>query len=346
MFQSFFKSKKWIIWAYGGGAFLLVSLYLQVKMTTYFNEWYGEFYNVLQVATKHDISDFYELIIDFSWIAFPYILLGMGTNFFTRLYVLRWREAITFYYMPKWRHVEEEIEGSSQRIQEDIFRFARIVESMGLQIVRAIMTLIAFIPILWGLSKHIDLPIFTFLNNVEGALVYVSFVISLGGLVISWFVGVKLPKLEYNNQKIEAAFRKELVYAEDDKKNYGKLETIGELFLGIRYNYHRLYLHYGYFDLWVITYGQIMILVPYLMMVHGLFKGSFALGILMQTSSAFSRVHHSFSLFIDNWTTITELRSVTLRLQEFEANLEKLSVKPHTDVTQESPVVDLPQSES
>ena len=336
MFRSFFKSKKWAIWAYGGSALILVSIYFQVKMTALINEWYRTFYNILQNATDYKITDFYESMIDFSWIAFPYVILGMGTNYFTRLYVLRWREAITFYYMPKWRAVEEEIEGSSQRIQEDMFRFARIVESLGLQIVRAIMTLIAFIPILWGLSQYLDLPVLQFLNTTDGALVYISFVVSLGGLIVSWFVGNKLPHLEYNNQKVEAAFRKELVYAEDDKKNYGALETIGELFLGIRYNYHRLYLHYGYFDLWVISYSQLMIVVPYLLMAHGLFKGAFALGVLVQTSNAFARVHHSFSLFIDNWTTITELRSVVLRLTEFEANIDKYTKDQNIPTESES----------
>ena len=46
---------------------------------------------------------------------------------------------------------EEEIEGASQRIQEDCNRFARIV-GLGLQVVRAIMTLVAFVPVLWALS--------------------------------------------------------------------------------------------------------------------------------------------------------------------------------------------------
>jgi len=32
--------------------------------------------------------------------------------------------------------------------------------------------------------------------------------VSVGGLAISWFAGIKLPGLEYNNQKIKAAFRK------------------------------------------------------------------------------------------------------------------------------------------
>jgi peptide/bleomycin uptake transporter len=127
-----------------------------------------------------------------------------------------------------------------------------------------------------------------------------------------------LPGLEYNNQKVEAAFRKELVYGEDDRKNYVKPPTILELFTGIKFNYHRLFLHYGYFDLWLIMYNQTMIIVPYLLMGPGLFTGAMTLGVLIQTSSAFREVQSSFSLFLQNWTRITELRSIYKRLNEFE----------------------------
>ena len=148
-----------------------------------------------------------------------------------------------------------------------------------------------------------------------------ALLVSLGGLLISWFVGIKLPGLEYNNQKVEAAFRKELVYAEDDKVNFGKTETIIELFTGIKVNYHRLFLHYGYFDIWLNFFEQLMVIVPYLIMGPGLFTGLITLGVLVQVSNAFSKVRESFSIFIGNWTTITELRSIHKRLKEFEHNI-------------------------
>ena len=226
---------------------------------------------------------------------------------------------MTFNYIPKWQGVESEIEGASQRIQEDCNRFARIIESLGLQVIRALMTLIAFIPILWTLSDKVDIPI---LRDIEGSLVWFTLIISLGGIVISWFVGIKLPGLEYNNQRVEAAFRKDLVLGEDDKKNYAQTETLLELFTGIRFNYHRLYLHYGYFDGWMTTYDQFMIIAPYLIMGPGLFTGLITLGVMVQVSNAFSRVHGGFALFLHNWTTITELRSIWKRLSEFERNLE------------------------
>jgi len=253
-------------------------------------------------------------------IAFPYIVLAFFTGWFTRIYGLRWSEAITFSYIPQWQAVEYEIEGASQRIQEDCNRFARIVESLGLQAIRAMMTLIAFIPILWVLSEKVDLPI---LRDVKGSLVWFSLIVSLGGIIISWFVGIKLPGLEYKNQRVEAAFRKDLVLGEDDKVNYGQTETLLELFTGIRFNYHRLYLHYGYFDGWSTTYDQFMIIAPYLIMGPGLFTGLITLGVMVQVSNAFSRVHGGFALLLHNWTTITELRSIWKRLSEFENNLSK-----------------------
>ena len=338
MLKSFFLEKKWRLWSWGGLLLLIVSLWFQVQMTVAINVWYGKFYDLLQNAgdyvdkPQEGIQLFFSQLISLEYIlngfegdlsfvviAFPYIFLAIFTGWFTRIYGLRWREAMTFNYIPKWQAVESEIEGASQRIQEDCNRFARIIESLGLQVIRALMTLIAFIPILWTLSEKVDIPI---LKDIDGSLVWFTLIISLGGIVISWFVGIKLPGLEYKNQRVEAAFRKDLVLGEDDKKNYAQTETLLELFTGIRFNYHRLYLHYGYFDGWMTTYDQFMIIAPYLIMGPGLFTGLITLGVMVQVSNAFSRVHGGFALFLHNWTTITELRSIWKRLHEFERNLE------------------------
>ena len=338
MLKSFFLEKKWRLWSWGGLLLLIVSLWFQVQMTVAINTWYGKFYDLLQNSgdyvdkPQEGIQLFFSQLISLDYIlngfegdlsfvviAFPYIFLAIFTGWFTRIYGLRWREAMTFNYIPKWQAVESEIEGASQRIQEDCNRFARIIESLGLQVIRALMTLIAFIPILWTLSDKVDIPI---LRDIEGSLVWFTLIISLGGIVISWFVGIKLPGLEYKNQRVEAAFRKDLVLGEDDKKNYAQTETLLELFTGIRFNYHRLYLHYGYFDGWMHTYDQFMIIAPYLIMGPGLFTGLITLGVMVQVSNAFSRVHGGFALFLHNWTTITELRSIWKRLSEFERNLE------------------------
>jgi peptide/bleomycin uptake transporter len=326
MLTSFFCNKKWLLWSWGGLLILLSSLWAQVSLTVAINVWYGHFYDLMQNSASYvdnpqvGIDLFYDKLYDFCMLAMPYVIIATITNWFTRVYGLRWREAITFDYLPKWRNVTADIEGASQRIQEDAHKFAEIIENLGLQIVRSIMTLIAFIPVLWELSAKTDIPFF---GMEGGSLVWYALVISIGGLIITWFVGAKLPGLEYNNQKVEAAFRKELVFGEDDKDNYAKPETILELFTGIKFNYQRLFNHYGYVDVWINSYDQFMVIVPYLLVGPGLFTKLITLGVVVQVSNAFRKVHEGFGVFLYQFTTITELRSIWKRLREFEDNLTK-----------------------
>ncbi len=340
MIKSFFLNRKWAAWAYGGGLFLIVSIYVQVQFTVLVNGWYGGFYDMLQAPAGHDISEFWIDLFGFTFnttyflgiplptptsflgIALPYVVLATVTSYITRLYAFRWRQAITEDYIPRWRNVAREIEGASQRIQEDTQRFASIVQGLGLAAVRGLMTLIAFLPILWGLSSKVDVP---FIRDIPGSLVWASLLVSVGGMVISWFVGYFLPGLEYNNQRVEAAFRKELVLGEDDKLTHAAPDTLFELFAGIRFNYHRLYLHYGYFDMWSNLYGQVTSLTSLLLIGPSMMTGAVTFGVFQQVSNAYGRVDGAFSIILDNWTTLTELRSIWKRLHEFESNLDKFN---------------------
>ena len=329
MIQAFFYNKRWLLWAWGGLFILLSSLWGQVSLTVAINAWYGGFYDLMQnSATYFDkpqvgIDLFYDELYEFCMLAMPYVVIATITNWFTRVYSLKWREAITFDYLPRWRNVKKDIEGASQRIQEDTHHFAQIIENLGLKVVKSIMTLIAFIPVLWTLSAKTDIP---FMGMEAGSLVWFALFISIGGLLLTWFVGAKLPGLEYNNQRVEAAFRKELVFGEDDKKNYSQPETILELFTGIKFNYQRLFNHYGYVDVWINSYDQFMVVLPYLLVGQGLFTKLITLGVVVQVSNAFQKVHEGFGVFLYQFTQITELRSIYKRLKEFEANLTRYSI--------------------
>ena len=312
MIKSFFLSKKYRLWAWGGLLLLISSIYIQVELTVKLNSWYGEFYDILQKA--ENIDSYWNSLTEFTFIAIPYIFIAIFSYYFTQHYAFRWREAITSYYLPLWEKTPKSIEGASQRIQEDTYQFAKYLENLGLGLVRALLTLMAFIPILWELSGKISIPFFP---NIEGSLVYLAFITSVGGMVISYFVGIKLPNIEYHNQRLEASYRKELVYSEDDK-NFAKAETLFELFLGLKLNYIRLFNHYSYFLLWKELYQQVMIILPYLLTAPSLFSGLITLGVITQTANAFGKVNDGFSYWIDRWTDITKFISVVKRLREFE----------------------------
>ena len=317
MFRSFFLSRRWALWAWGGLVVLVALVFITVQQTVKLNTWYGEFYDLLQKPEQAGgLERFWDYMLQFAWIAFPFMLLRSLETYLASHYAFRWRQAMTELYLPRWQHTDAAVEGASQRIQEDCMRFARQTENLGLGLVRAVLTLVSFIPILWLLSKGMAIAWLQF----EGSLFWVALVTAVGGTVLSWFVGIRLPGLEYNNQKTEAALRKDLVYAEDERSRMD-LPTVMSLFMGVRLNNFRLFNHYAYFHLWSNFYSQTMVIFPYLLMGPSLFTGLITLGAIQQVSNAFGKVNDAFSYLIERWTDITELRSIYKRLSEFEKAL-------------------------
>ena len=46
----FFTQKDWFIWSWIGSGIILSSLWIQVKIDVKINEWFGEFYDMIQKA--------------------------------------------------------------------------------------------------------------------------------------------------------------------------------------------------------------------------------------------------------------------------------------------------------
>ena len=221
------------------------------------------------------------------------------------------------YYTEHWEKLRH-IEGASQRVQEDTMRFATILEDLGVELVKAVITLIAFLPILFQLSKHV--PVLPIVGELEHSLVWAAIVWSIFGTVLLMVVGIKLPGLQFNNQKVEAAYRKELVYGEDYEER-AQPKTLKELFSKVRFNYFRLYLHYSYFNLVSIWYLQLDILYSLVVLFPSIAAGKMTLGLITQISNVFDKVRESFQYLITSWKTIIELLSIYKRLRTFEDTL-------------------------
>jgi peptide/bleomycin uptake transporter len=246
------------------------------------------------------------------------VVIGVLTRFFVSHYIFRWRTAMNDYYMDNWTTLRH-IEGASQRVQEDTMRFSTTLEGLGVSLVDSVMTLVAFLPVLVRLSANItELPI---VGHVPYALVVVAIAWSLFGTVFLWLVGIRLPGLEFRNQRVEAAYRKELVYGED---NAGRADppTVKELFANVRRNYFRLYFNYMYFNVARILYLQTDNIFPFLVLAPTIVAGAITLGIYYQITNVFDQVRSSFQYLVNSWATIVELLSIYKRLRAFEATIE------------------------
>jgi len=140
--------------------------------------------------------------------------------------------------------------------------------------------------------------------------------------VLLAFAGIKLPGLEFNNQKVEAAYRKELVYGEDYEDRAHPL-TLEELFGNVRQNYFKLYMHYVYFN--VVRYGYLQFgaFIPFIALAPSIVAGAFTLGVMQRIMNAFNQVENSFQYLVNSWTTIVELLSIYKRLKAFEHAYEE-----------------------
>lgn len=312
----------WANWSILGTALILFTSYFQVQVSVAINAWYGPFYNMIQAALSKsapvEIGDFYAELVSFAGIAFIAVTVYVFTRFFVSHWIFRWRTAMNDYYMSYWQRLRS-IEGASQRVQEDTMRFSTTMESLGVDMVEAILTLIAFLPILLALSANItELPL---IGEVPYALVVVAVLWSLFGTTFLALVGIKLPGLEFRNQRVEAAYRKELVYGEDDATR-AQPPTTQQLFANVRRNYFRLYFHYMYFNVARICYLQTDNIFPYIVLAPTIIAGKITLGPFQQILNAFAQVRKSFQYLVTSWTTIVELLSIYKRLRAFEATIE------------------------
>ncbi len=324
----FIERNRWYWWAVCGSAVILLVTYFQVQLGVYINNWYGDFYDLIQLAlSERGVSnitadEYYGRLLTLLFILIPNILILVLFAFFTSHYVFRWRTAMNEYYMEYWGQLRG-IEGAAQRVQEDTMRFAGIVEGLGSSFISAIMTLIAFLPLLWTLSKEVtELPL---IGAVNGSLVFIALLSAAFGTVLLAAVGYRLPGLEFNNQKVEAAYRKELVYGEDDIDRASP-PSVQSLFSNVRKNYFKLYFNYLYFNIFRYAYLQGANFIPLIALGPTFVAGAITFGIYQQINQAFSRVENSFQFLVNSWTTIVELMSIYKRLRAFESVISEQEV--------------------
>jgi peptide/bleomycin uptake transporter len=311
----------WALWSILGSALILFTSYFQVEVSVAINGWFGPFYDLLQAAVSKSkpvtAEQFYGELSTFAGIALVAVVVGVLTRFFVSHYIFRWRTAMNDFYVTNWPRLRT-IEGAAQRVQEDTMRFATTMESLGVNLISAVLTLLAFLPVLVKLSVNVtELPL---VGAIPYPLVFAAVIWSVFGTGALALIGLRLPGIEFFNQRVEAAYRKELVFGEDDPARADP-PTLSVLFGAIRRNYFRLYLNFMYFNIGRIVYLQTDVIFPYILLVPTIVAGKITLGPLNQILRAFSEVRSSFQYLVNAWSTIVELISIYKRLRGFEAKI-------------------------
>ena len=282
MFKSFFANRRWLHWSALGSAAILVVTWYKVQLDVRINEWFGDFYDTLQRALAEPgavvFGDFLAKCLTFAEIAGIYITVAVLLEFFVpplRLPLADRDERLLHVLLaPGASHRGR---GPARAGGHDALRphrrgAGRRVHAIGDDPLR-------LPPVALGSERARDRAA---LDREGRPLAGLSRDhLRRGRTVLLAVVGIKLPGLEFNNQKVEAAYRKELVYGEDHEER-AEPETVAELFANVRKNYFRLYKHYLYFDIAKWSYLQFGVIVPYIMMGPTIVAGIITLGVLQQ----------------------------------------------------------------
>ena len=326
-----------------------------VYMLVLINDWNRLFYDALQ-NKQQDV--FWTQLGRFTWIAFAYIIIAVYKFYLTQLLEVRWRAWLTAHYTTRWLagHAFYRMElnrftqpaaaanGQSpdnpdQRIQEDLNLFTSYSVSLSMGLLNALVTLVSFVGILWGLSGAFG---FTFNGasfEIPGFMVWMAVLYCLVGSVLTHYIGRPLISLNFQQQRYEADFRHHMArvreYSESIALDRG--EAVERTQLDLRFsqvlaNYLRLLTAQKRLTWFTTGFGQAAVVFPFIVAAPRFFSGAIQLGELMQIASAFGRVQDSLSWFVDNYDRLASWRATTDRLTSFESAFSRnMDAKPSAD---------------
>lgn len=333
----------------------LAAVYMLVQL----NEWNRVFYDAIQNKNQ---PVFWTQLGRFTYLAFIFILIAVYRFYLTQLLEMRWRAWMTEHYLQRWlaHHTFYKMElarfaaqdqaapdNPDQRIQEDLNLFTSYTISLSMGLLNAVVTLVSFVGILWGLSGSFSFTLGGTEYVIPGFMVWMAVLYCALGSVVTHYIG--RPQIRLNNlqQRYEADFRHHLVrvreYSEAIALDRG--ENVERAQLDLRFstvlaNYLKLLRAQKNLVWFTNFFGQAAVVFPMIVAAPRYFSGAIQLGELMQISSAFDRVQSALSWFVDNYSNLAAWRATTDRLTSFDEGIT-LHSRPAALQTAESKGTDL-----
>ncbi|HYW56109.1 MAG TPA: ABC transporter ATP-binding protein/permease [Polaromonas sp.] len=317
-----------------------------VYMLVLLNEWNRVFYDALQEKNQ---PVFWEQLGRFTYLAFAFIIIAVYRFYLTQLLEIRWRAWMTAHYLQRWlsNHAFYKLElaryatasgeqatpdNPDQRIQEDLNLFTTYTVSLSMGLLNAVVTLLSFVGILWGLSGPFAFTVGESSFNIPGFMVWMAVLYCAVGSLITHYIGRPQIKLNFLQQRYEADFRHHLVRVREYSESIAldKGEAVERVQLDTRFstvlgNYLTLIKKQKNLIWFTNFFGQAAVVFPFIVAAPRFFSGAIQLGQLMQIASAFGRVQDSLSWFVDNYSSLAAWRATTDRLTSFEESFQQLA---------------------
>jgi vitamin B12/bleomycin/antimicrobial peptide transport system ATP-binding/permease protein len=328
-----FSDDRWAAW---GLLLAVVALTLgMVYLTVLLNQWNNAFYTALQ---DKNLVVFRGQLFRVTYLICIFIFLAVYQVYLNQMLEIRWRRWLTNRYLRAWlsdgayyrmQLVTRETDNPDQRIAEDVQLLAAHTLGLFTGGLRAIVTLVTFVAILWGLSGTFTVSLGGFSFTVPGYMVWVALLYAIGGTWMTDWLGRPLVGLNFNRQRYEADFRFSLVRFRENTEGVAlyhgeadEFRTFRERFEGVVGNWWGIMRRQKRMTYFTSGYGLGAWIVPSIVAAPRYFRGELGLGGLMQTTQAFQQVQDALSFFIQSYKEIAAWCAVIERLAGFERALE------------------------
>ncbi|HSE04089.1 MAG TPA: ABC transporter ATP-binding protein/permease [Methylomirabilota bacterium] len=324
-------------WAGRGLLLLVIGLNLAiVYINVLLNHWNNAFYNALQ---DKDAAVFWSQLVRFGWLAALFIVAAVYQLYLNQMLQIRWRRWLTERYLRAWladgayyrmQLTARETDNPDQRIAEDLRLFVAGTLTLGIGGMRAVVTLVSFLGILWGLSGSVTVPVGGGWT-IPGYMVWTALLYAVVGTWLTSFIGRPLVRLNFDQQRYEADFRFGLVRFRENAEGVAlyrgeadELRSFRDRFQDVVSNWWAIMRRQKRLTWFTAGYGQAAVIFPFVVAAPRYFRGEIPLGGLIQTASAFGQVQDSLSFIISAYTEIAQWRSVVQRLVGFERTLARV----------------------
>jgi putative ATP-binding cassette transporter len=305
-----------------------------VAINVLLNEWNNRFYNALQ---EKNWDGFVREIGIFCVLAAVYIALAVYQLYLNQWLQIRWRNWLTHHYLGEWldhaNHYRMQLQGDAadnpdQRISDDVKMFVDQTLNICVGFLSAVVTLVSFVVILWGLSADSPLTLFGNEFHIPGYLVWGALIYAIFGTALTHWIGSPLVMLNFQQQRLEADFRFNLVRVRENSEQIALLngenaeqERLLQRFGRVVQNWYEIMTRTKRLTAFTSSYSQAAVVFPYVLVAPAYFADKIQLGGMMQTASAFSSVQQALSFFVSVYRSLAEWSSVVARLEGFEETI-------------------------
>lgn len=309
----------------------LVSVFLMLEMTS----WFNEFYTILQNYSYHL---FWQSISKFTILALLLIFFAVYAFYLQQILQIKWRTWMTKQYLDQWLSDQtyyklqtnnSDTDNPDQRIQEDINLFVSLTLSLGIGLFKQFLVLVSFIAMLWQLSGSFSIPFNNGTLVIPGFMVWATLVYSIIGTFITHKIGHQLIGLNFNQQKYEANFRFSLVRLRENSESIAfyrgetpEKDNLKTRFISVILNFRQIIARQKILTGITVSYAQITIILPILIAAPRYFAETLSIGWLIQTLTAFGKVQDALSYIVTSYTDIAQWSSVIRRLNTFAIHMK------------------------